>query len=306
MEKRRKFNRQNSCRCIEYWTSRGYTEEQAKIQISQLQRRKPEVYQKAAAAKQTLEFKSAQSAAMKKVYTLEYWVDKLGEVEGREKYNALSSTLSENGKTSGKLRAMLPVTEKQKYSCRNVAFWLARGLTEEEAKAEVAKRQARGLKYYVSKYGEIDGHRRWKDRQEKWQKSFQENNDLTTVNQKRKTNAHVGLYTSDNVTSISDLCFYLIKFENIAETFLKFGLTKQKAGYRSRWGHSKYGANITSLVEWRATGSQCFALEQEIKAKFSEYAYQPRLFSTTEALRNDAESVILPYINEFIQREQGA
>lgn len=305
MERKRKFNRQNSCRCIEYWTSRGYTEEQAKIQISQLQRRRPDVYQKAAAAKQTTEFKNAQSATMKKVYTLQYWIDKLGDVEGREKFNAISATLSENGKASGELRAKLSLPEKQKHSCRSVAFWLDRGLTEEDAKAEVAKRQSRGLKYYLSKYGEIDGRRRWKERQEKWQKSFQENNHIAAVNHKRRTNAHVGLYTPDNVATISDLGFYLIRFEHSAETFLKFGLTKHEGGYRSRWGRSKYGANITSLVEWRATGTQCFALEQELKTKFSHYAYQPQLFSTTEALRSDAESVILPFINEFIRREYG-
>lgn len=305
MKNKRAFNRQNSCRCVEYWTSRGYTEEQAKIEISKLQRRRPEAYRKATIAKQTPEFRNAQSATMKKVYTLQYWIDKLGEIEGTKKYNTLTATLAQNGKYSGELRANLSLFEKQKYSCRNIAFWLEKGYTEEQAKEEIAKRQARGLEYYISRYGEDDGRRRWKDKQVRWQKSFQQNNDLTLVNKKRQINAHVGLYTLDNVNNISELCFYLVKFENQTETFLKFGLTKHIGGYRSRWGRSKYGATITSLVEWRATGLQCFMLEQDIKLKFSQYAYRPQLFNTTEALRNDAESVILTYINEVIRQHGG-
>lgn len=302
MKSKKPFNRQNSWRCIEYWLARGYTEEQGRQEIAKRQVRKPEVYRKAAEAKKTPEFREFISKKMKKVYTLDYWIEKLGPEEGQKKYNELEIQLKKNGRKVAKNRTPQQYREN---SIRCIEYWLNRGYTSEEAREEIAIRQSRGLEHYISKYGEHEGTFKWKKRQSDWQKSLYANNDIDEINSKRRANAHIGVYTSENAQHISELTFYLVKMISSNERFLKFGLTKHPNGATGRWGHTKYGATVIPLVEWKTSGCDALQLEQSIKKHFSVYAYVPQLFNTTEALLEDCEENLRKYIQNVIIGNNG-
>lgn len=56
-----------------------------------------------------------------------------------------------------------------------LAYWLKQGLTEEEAKQKLSERQQTfSLEKCIEKYGEIEGHERWLNRQKKWLDSTKE------------------------------------------------------------------------------------------------------------------------------------
>lgn len=293
MKQKKPYDRKNSIRCVEYWISRGYTEEEAKKEISARQRRSSTVYKKAADSKKTDEFRKKQSDKMKQVYTEEYWISKLGESNGREKYKQLMLTLAENGKfTCNSFTA----DDRKRQSIFCVEYWVNKGYTQEDAKNIISSQQSRGLQYFVQKYGEYEGYQRWAQRQINWKISLNNNNNKDEINLKRRLNAHVGLYTEDNTKDVDELCFYLMKVISDTETFLKFGLTKHKKGVIARWGRTKLGAEIIPLLEWRTSGNQAFKLEQEIKRNFSKFVYSPSIFTTTEALDILCESELMSYI----------
>jgi hypothetical protein len=59
----------------------------------------------------------------------------------------------------------------------NVEYWIKRGMTEEEAKAQVSKRQTTfSLEKCIERYGEEAGKARWQERQEKWHKNYKKSN----------------------------------------------------------------------------------------------------------------------------------
>lgn len=65
-------------------------------------------------------------------------------------------------------------------------YWLVRGYDEESAKNIISNNQSTfSLEKCVEKYGEYDGRDRWIKRQEKWQKSLHENNDMYVINKSK-------------------------------------------------------------------------------------------------------------------------
>ncbi len=59
----------------------------------------------------------------------------------------------------------------------NVEYWVKRGMTEEEAKAEVSRRQTTfSLEKCIERYGEEAGLKRWQERQELWHSNYKKSN----------------------------------------------------------------------------------------------------------------------------------
>ena len=50
----------------------------------------------------------------------------------------------------------------------NVQYWIEKGMTPEEAVAEIAKLQTRDLTFFQKKYGEEEGKKKWEERQKNW------------------------------------------------------------------------------------------------------------------------------------------
>lgn len=67
-----------------------------------------------------------------------------------------------------------------------IGYWLKRGYSEEEAKEKVKERQQTfTLEKCIQKYGEIEGRKRFEERQKKWQNTLQSKDDYIEVVIKR-------------------------------------------------------------------------------------------------------------------------
>lgn len=312
MKKKRKFDRRNSVRCKEYWMSRyNYTEEEAKAKISSLQSRGKEWFeskgknwddhiQKLKDSKNTKEFKEAQSKRMKATATLEYWVEKLGDVEGKKKYEKLKSSRSENGKRAIQSRVDKGMTRQATQRC--VEYWLVRGYTEEEAKNKVSEFQSRGLEFFIDKYGKEEGTIRYNNRNKKWRESFISNNDMDEVNRKRSINGHCGYYTEKVIRSnnIEKLNFYVLSMidDNDIE-FIKFGLTKYE-DIHSRW---KRSLKYETLIFTEMDAIKALALENQIKRTIydKDLQYMPSKIRTKEAVLIEEYELIKNIMEEHVE-----
>lgn len=68
---------------------------------------------------------------------------------------------------------------KDRVLTSHVEYWTRQGYSEEEAKLKVSERQRTFSKdICIEKYGEVDGLKIWKDRQENWQKSLYKNGNI--------------------------------------------------------------------------------------------------------------------------------
>jgi G:T-mismatch repair DNA endonuclease (very short patch repair protein) len=70
----------------------------------------------------------------------------------------------------------------------NVEYWVKRGMTEEEAKAEVSRRQTTfSLEKCIERYGEEAGLKRWQERQDGWMKTINSKSfeELEKINQSK-------------------------------------------------------------------------------------------------------------------------
>ena len=138
---------------INYWINKGYTEDEAKYQIS-----------------------------IRRPNNLNYWINK-GYTEDEAKIK-----ISESQSKRGEKRKNMPLDEKRKLSPRCVEFWLNKGFDEIQAKGKLSEQQSTFSKEKcIEKYGELEGLTIWQDRQDRWQKTlnFKSKNELTEINQKK-------------------------------------------------------------------------------------------------------------------------
>ena len=271
--------RKSSVRCIEYWLNKGLSLEDAKEEVRKIQNNGK--YLKG--RKMTEEQKLNQSIAMKKLNNLEYWVEKYGEELGKVEFTKHKERLKLNGAKANQIRRENDPDTFKKSTIRRPEYWINQGYTEEEAKLIVSQKQSRGLDFYISKYGEEEGTKRWKERNEKWYKTFyQSEKDLDLVNEKRRLNAHVGYYTKDLVGENDKLNFYMITLNDNDNQIVKYGLTKQD-DIAKRWKVSlKY--NLILFKEMNAHSA--IDLENEFHKIFKN-TYSPSIIKTTECFLYD-------------------
>lgn len=266
--------RECSVRCVEYWMKKGFSLEEAKEKVREIQDNGKYLEGRVV----TEEQKQKTSDRMKEYNTLDYWVKKYGEEIGREKYQELLQKQRENSKKMMKSRLEKDPDTYINGSIRRPEYWIRQGYTEEEAKLIVSKKQSRGIDFYIKKYGQEEGTKKWKERNEKWYQSFYESGkDLDLVNEKRKLNAHVGYYTKDVVEEADDLHFYLITLCDVGTKIIKYGLTKQEH-ITKRWSIS-LDYNIVLFKKMKAYDA--IDLENEFHSLFKN-TYFPSVIKTTE------------------------
>ncbi len=168
----------------------------------------------------------------KKAYSLEYLVEKMGEEAGKNEYEKRIREHLENSKKGGqKAKELYSGAARRKISpfCRE--YWIEKGLSEEEADALIKTKQKRNLEFFTNKYGAEEGEKRWlsnlnKRSNTRSKKSFAEKE---RINQKRRCNAHIGMYTIDNISRNKIESLYLYAFVLSEDTSkIKFGLTKHE------------------------------------------------------------------------------
>lgn len=119
---------------IKYWVNKGYSEEDAKYEIS-----------------------------IRRPTNFLYWVNKGHSEEDAKIQVALFS------KSGGDAAAARDIEKIKQSSKRCKEYWIKKGYSEEDAKIEVGKIQSTfSLKKCIEKYGEILGRQRWEERQNKW------------------------------------------------------------------------------------------------------------------------------------------
>jgi hypothetical protein len=267
--------RKKSVRCIEYWLNKGLSLEDAKNEVRRIQNNgKYNIGRKA-----TDEQKRNLSNAQKRINNLEYWIEKYGENDGKTKYENFINQRKENSRKGYKARIKNDPDSYKKSSIRRPEYWISQGYSENEAKLIVSKKQSRGIDFFINKYGEDLGLKKWKEKNDNWYSSFYlSNNDLIEINNKRKLNSHVGYYTKNTVDENSTLNFYLISLiDSNNEKIIKYGLTKQDK-ISKRW---KISLNYNLMLFKELNSHKAIDLENEFHKSF-KHSYSPELIKTTE------------------------
>lgn len=94
----------------------------------------------------------------------------------------------------------------------HIEYWLNKGFTKEQAFEKVKERQTTfNLEICIKKYGEVEGLKRWKLRQEKWNKNFKKRNYSTisqevfwTIYNKIEDNIRPKMFFAQNFTNTKD------------------------------------------------------------------------------------------------------
>lgn len=265
---KRKFDRTSSWRCVEYWIARGHTLEEALKHISNKQSL-ISANQKGKTVSKTAKDNMRQAALKRN--TDEYWVDRYGN-DAKEHQNKYKQQLSANGKKSIQKR------DNNTSTPRRSDFWIKRGCSQEEAKVKVSETQATfSLKKCIKRYGNKIGQQTWENRQKKWRRSF-EQNDQNKINVKRRQHAHVGFYNLKNIP-IGNLKFYVLLIEKESERWFKYGLTKHNV--IKRWGNSGTRLTYTILYESDHVAKQAIEIETLLRKKFGTQ-HESQNFNLTE------------------------
>jgi hypothetical protein len=265
MKVKRKFDRRNSIRCIEYWLSRGFTEEQGRKEISARQSRGL----KNKGSKRTLEQRKNISNALKKVYE-----DPI--LREHAKNNLIKADQAKKAKGFN-YRTGTP---------RCIEFWLDRGYTEDQGRREISLRQSRSLDFFIKQYGHDDGHKRWNRKIKRWRTSFDQN-DKEEINTKRKLNAHVGYYTVETSKNFEHLHLYAILVKDTDnKIFIKYGLTKHDY-IQHRWPVS---VPYEVVFFCKMNSTRAVEAEQTINSMFRN-SYIPKIIKTTECCEYNAENL---------------
>lgn len=128
-------------------------------------------------------------------YCVEFWLRKgLTENEAKQKISEIQKL--NNSK----------VDQKNKPNPTRLDYWLNKGYSLEESKEKQKERQSTfSLKKCIHKYGEIEGLKIFEDRQKKWQKTLNENNDKEELNKKRGLNKDKFI-NKHGIERYSELC----------------------------------------------------------------------------------------------------
>lgn len=197
MMKRGPIDRTKRKQYKEYWMAQGYSEEESvnkAIQYNRSNNRQCVEYYEKRFPEHSHDEHLKMIQEFKKHYA-EIWPDNSGVNNPNHKSK---TTLQERksrspyciefyekrfpGKTKNEYEQMVRDAQIQakskitpdKHSTR-IEYWLAKGMTEEEAKYALKQRQTTfTLNGCIKKYGEEEGRKRYNDRQVKWQKTLRE------------------------------------------------------------------------------------------------------------------------------------
>lgn len=292
-EKSKLERRKSSPRCIEYWLKKGFTEEDSLVKIKKLQNNG----NSNKGSKRTEEQKQNMKLSQIKLQKIDYWVEKYGEELGPKKFMDYKTKKMENGKLSKQSRLSKNPNTYIESSIRRPEYWMKLGYSEEESKLLVSKSQSRGIDFYIKKYGTEIGIKKWKNKNDKWFKSFYESGkNLEEINKKRKLNSHVGYYTEDTVSNIDHLNFYMIVLEDGGNMIIKYGLTKYD-NISKRWSIS---LNYNLLLFKKMNSTEALKLENIFHSHFKN-SYTPAVVKTTECFEYNENNLktSLKILEEF-------
>lgn len=293
LKKSKLERRKCSPRCIEYWIKCGLNKNEALIKIKDIQNNG----KSNKGSTRTEEQKQKMKTFQLKLQTLDYWIEKYGEELGTKKFLEFKNKKIENGKSLKNIRLSKNPNTYIEGSIRRPEYWMKQGYSEEESKLIVSKSQSRGIDFYIQKYGEDDGLKKWKEKNDKWFKSFYKSGkNLDEINDKRKLNSHIGYYTEETIINIDFLNFYMIVLEDNSNKIVKYGLTKHNT-ISKRWSIS---LNYNIFLFKRMESINAVKLENEFHRYFKN-SYTPTVIKTTECFEYNDKNLktSLKILEEF-------
>lgn len=232
--------------------------------------------------------------------TIEYYIEKHGEVEGRIRYEKwiLSSRITEHNMISKYGEEIGQQKFKTISNCKttSIEYYLNKGLSQEEAEIALSERQSTfSLDKCIQKYGEEEGKRIWKERQDKWQERLNSKTieELERINSLKSTGRMNALFErKPEVKEIPGIIYY-IRFYNEEMEFWKIGITSQSIS--RRFGlKSTFKANVKLnydiiYIKDGISFYEAFKEEQKILRENSTHRISINYngFITTEAFAKD-------------------
>jgi hypothetical protein len=156
-----------------FWIKQGFTKEEAKEKIFKIQSlNSKKVKNRFIVSKENLRMNGYSEDQISNVCQtpsmISFWLNKgLTEEEAKVK---ISKNQSNSSKCVDFEKRLLP---------SNTEYWINRGFSEKGSKLKVSESQRTFSKEKcIEKYGDLNGYRIWKERQEKWQKSLYKNGNI--------------------------------------------------------------------------------------------------------------------------------
>lgn len=164
--------------CLEYWTSRGHSIKEASVILFEQKAKSNKIRLSPYSrdfwmlrinpltginyTEDEADFERNSRRPIRK----EYWLKK-GFSE-KDSIELAQNTKSSNNKKGSSCKDKLSINNK-----KTIEYWTLRGYSLEEAKSNISELQKTfSLDICIEKYGEIEGHKIWQDRQNKWQDSL--------------------------------------------------------------------------------------------------------------------------------------
>jgi hypothetical protein len=173
LNKRNNEVKQRNRLCVEYWLNKGYSIEEAELEISKQQQKSSKcVKTYHGKSKKMLADKGYTEEEIKRICLTptktEFWVNK-GYSENEAK-DIISKNQTEAVKQVDFEKRLLP---------SNIEYWMKNGFTKEESKLKVSECQTTfTLEKCIQNYGEVEGKKRFTERQNKWLNSLLTNGNL--------------------------------------------------------------------------------------------------------------------------------
>jgi len=124
--------------------------------------------------------------------TVDFWLKKEYSIEDAQK--EVNKRMISMYETSAKNRRDNPEKYKASYNT-NIEYYLNQGMPQEDAEFALKERQAVGrLDKFIERYGEVEGEKKWIERQNTWRKTLKDNNMLIPGTKKVKGSV-VGNYS---------------------------------------------------------------------------------------------------------------
>ena len=174
IEAAEKFIKEYNCFCKEYWLKRGYTEEEAIKNISEIQiKNSNKVKNRKTISKQELIDKGIDADLFmkeKSIFCKEYWLKR-----GYTEEEAIKNISEIQTKNSNKIT----IPGRRQASIRCKEHWIKLGYNEEESQKIISRYQTTFSKEIcINKYGKEKGLEIFKKRQEKWQLTLHKTNKM--------------------------------------------------------------------------------------------------------------------------------
>lgn len=258
-----KLNREKSSRCYEFWVKQGYLLEDAKKQASFIQSNSIENIMKKrnitkAEAKELHKKWGAQgNATLKKNHSeeelrsiynsrsssLENYTRIYGEDEGKERFDArvkkykhsctLDGYVDKYGEKDGIVKYNTEYLNPERFFTKD-EYWIKNGLDMSKKKQFLSDRVSFSLSMCLDRYGEDEGRKIFKERQNLWQETINAKTDeeKLRINQSKSSGAMSGLFNSNpKIKGIPGILYY-IRFYNSNTEFWKIGITSRTINER--------------------------------------------------------------------------